>query len=62
MVPWIHSLFENSAAVAAGVDGLFIEVHPNPDQAPCDGPNMLPLDEVAALLAKLLAIHRAARG
>ncbi len=50
------------AAVAAGVDGMFLEVHPNPEQAPCDGPNMLPLDEVPTLLAKLLAIHDAAWG
>jgi len=38
------------AAVAAGVDGLFMEVHPNPDQAPCDGPNMLPLAQLPAIL------------
>jgi 2-dehydro-3-deoxyphosphooctonate aldolase (KDO 8-P synthase) len=49
------------AAVAAGVDALFMEVHPNPDAAPCDGPNMIPLDEVEALIKKLLAIRRAVR-
>ena len=32
------------AAVAAGADGLFLETHPDPDHAPSDGPNMLPLD------------------
>lgn len=38
------------AAVAAGVDGLFIEVHPDPDKALCDGPNMMKLDALGALL------------
>ncbi len=46
------------AAVAAGVDGVFLEVHPNPDGAPCDGPNMLPLSQVADLLTTLAEIHR----
>lgn len=45
------------AAVAAGVDGLFMEVHDNPDAAPCDGPNMLTLAEIPDLLAMLMAIH-----
>lgn len=45
------------AAVAAGCDGLFLEVHPRPDQALCDGPNMLKLDDLARLLEKLTAIH-----
>ena len=48
------------AAVAAGVDGIFLEVHPQPDEAPCDGPNMVPLDELRPLLSRLLAIHEAA--
>ncbi len=47
------------AAVAIGVDALFMEIHPEPDKALCDGPNSLPLDEVEALLVKLLAIRRA---
>ena len=47
------------AAVAAGVDGLFMEIHPNPAQALCDGPNSLPLDEVEDLLAQLLRIRAA---
>ncbi len=47
------------AAVAAGADGLFLEVHPDPDQAPCDGPNMVPLDELEPLLKRLIAIHQA---
>lgn len=38
------------AAVAAGVDGLFIETHDNPDSAPSDGPNMIPLADLGALL------------
>lgn len=45
------------AAVAAGADGLFMEVHPHPDAALCDGPNSLPLREVRPLLALLKEIH-----
>jgi 2-dehydro-3-deoxyphosphooctonate aldolase (KDO 8-P synthase) len=45
------------AAVAFGVDGLFLETHPDPDSALSDGPNMLALDDVSALLAECLAIH-----
>ena len=48
------------AAVAAGVDAVFMEVHPDPEKAPCDGPNMIPLDEVEDLIKRLLAIRRAA--
>ena len=44
------------AAVAAGVAGLFIETHENPDVAPSDGPNMVPLKDFGALLAELQAI------
>jgi len=47
------------AAVAAGVDALFLEVHPDPDHALCDGPNSLPLAEVEPLLRRLLAIRQA---
>jgi 2-dehydro-3-deoxyphosphooctonate aldolase (KDO 8-P synthase) len=46
------------AAVALGVDGLFFETHPDPDAAPSDGPNMVPLGSFAALLARLLAIRQ----
>ncbi len=46
------------AAVAAGVDGLFMEVHPDPAQARCDGPNSLPLDQVPALWRELKALHQ----
>ncbi len=49
------------AAVAAGVDGLFFEVHEEPDRALSDGPNSLRLDELPALLTRLCAIHEAAR-
>jgi 2-dehydro-3-deoxyphosphooctonate aldolase (KDO 8-P synthase) len=45
------------AAVAAGADGVFMEVHPDPDSALCDGPNSLPLDQVRSLLALLKEIH-----
>jgi len=45
------------AAVAAGVDGIFLEVYPEPDKAKCDGPNSLRLDELETLLHQLIAIH-----
>ncbi len=48
------------AAVAAGVHGLFMETHPNPDKALCDGPNSWPLDKMKELLQTLLAIRKAA--
>jgi 2-dehydro-3-deoxyphosphooctonate aldolase (KDO 8-P synthase) len=44
------------AAVAVGVAGLFIETHQDPDNAPSDGPNMVPLRDFEALLAELIAI------
>jgi 2-dehydro-3-deoxyphosphooctonate aldolase (KDO 8-P synthase) len=47
------------AAVAAGVDGLFMEVHPDPANAPSDGSNMLPLDALQGLLRQLVGIQRA---
>jgi 2-dehydro-3-deoxyphosphooctonate aldolase (KDO 8-P synthase) len=50
------------AAVAAGADGVFMEVHPHPDQALCDGPNSLPLDSLEGLLRQLKAIHSLLRG
>jgi 2-dehydro-3-deoxyphosphooctonate aldolase (KDO 8-P synthase) len=49
------------AALAAGADGLFLETHPNPDQAISDGPNMIPLADLPALLADCLAVWRAVR-
>lgn len=48
------------AAVAAGIDGLFMEMHPEPDKALCDGPNSIPLDEVEALVSRLVRIREAA--
>jgi 2-dehydro-3-deoxyphosphooctonate aldolase (KDO 8-P synthase) len=46
------------AAVAAGVDGIFVEVHPDPERALCDGPNSLKLDTIYDLLTQLKSIHR----
>jgi 2-dehydro-3-deoxyphosphooctonate aldolase (KDO 8-P synthase) len=46
------------AAVAAGVAGVFLEVHPDPDQALSDGPNAWPLDRLEPLLERLVAIDR----
>jgi 2-dehydro-3-deoxyphosphooctonate aldolase (KDO 8-P synthase) len=46
------------AAVAAGADGVFLEIHPDPDSARCDGPNSLPLSELRSLLTALRGIHR----
>ncbi len=48
-------------AVAAGADGLFIETHPNPDKALSDGPNMIPLANMARLLAGLVKLHALVR-
>jgi 2-dehydro-3-deoxyphosphooctonate aldolase (KDO 8-P synthase) len=45
------------AAVAAGCDGLFMEVHPDPDRAPSDGPNMVPLKDLLGLLTQVKRIH-----
>jgi 2-dehydro-3-deoxyphosphooctonate aldolase (KDO 8-P synthase) len=50
------------AAMAAGIDGLFLEVHPDPGKALCDGPNTLPLSEVEPLLKQLLAVRQAVAG
>jgi 2-dehydro-3-deoxyphosphooctonate aldolase (KDO 8-P synthase) len=44
------------AAVAAGAQGLFLETHPNPDRAPSDGPNMIQLDELPALVARAVDV------
>ncbi len=49
------------AAVACGVDGLFFEVHPNPEKALCDGPNMLSLNDFKVLLEEILQIHSVAK-
>ncbi|MFL1874672.1 3-deoxy-8-phosphooctulonate synthase [Hansschlegelia beijingensis] len=49
------------AAVAVGVAGVFIETHPDPDRAPSDGPNMLALKDMPALLERLMAFDRLAK-
>ncbi|MBI5969716.1 MAG: 3-deoxy-8-phosphooctulonate synthase [Deltaproteobacteria bacterium] len=49
------------AAVAAGVDGVFMEVHPDPDNALCDGPNSIALKDVKGLVKKLIEIDRVVR-
>jgi len=49
------------AAAAAGADGFFLETHPDPDRAPSDGPNMVPLDQLAAIVSLALDVWHAAR-
>ncbi len=49
-------------AAAAGADGFFLETHPDPDHAPSDGPNMIPLRELFGLVERALAVWHAARG
>jgi 2-dehydro-3-deoxyphosphooctonate aldolase (KDO 8-P synthase) len=49
------------AAVAVGVAGVFIETHQDPDNAPSDGPNMVPLADMPALVEQLMAIDRIAK-
>jgi 2-dehydro-3-deoxyphosphooctonate aldolase (KDO 8-P synthase) len=48
--------------MAVGVDGLFMEVHPDPEQALSDGPNMVALHRLEALLRQLLALREAVAG
>lgn len=50
------------AAAATGIDALFLEVHPDPDNAPSDGPNMVPLDKLEELLVQVLRVREAAAG
>ncbi len=50
------------AAVACGIDGLFMETHPDPDKALCDGPNMIGLRDLFPLLRTLKAINEACKG
>jgi 2-dehydro-3-deoxyphosphooctonate aldolase (KDO 8-P synthase) len=49
------------AAVAAGCDGVFLETHPRPDEAMSDGPNMVPLDDLPALIETCLRVRQAVR-
>ena len=46
------------AAIAMGVDALFLETHPDPDNSPSDGPNMVPLDQIGDLLKRLITLHQ----
>jgi len=50
------------AAAAAGADGFFVETHPDPDHAPSDGPNMIPLQDLPDVIARALDVWHAARG
>ena len=56
---FIHPLI--LAAASVGADGIFVEVHENPDKALCDGPNMLPLRELPDVLKELKGIERITR-
>jgi 2-dehydro-3-deoxyphosphooctonate aldolase (KDO 8-P synthase) len=47
------------AAVAVGIDGLFFETHPNPDQSPSDGANMVPLDQFGAMIRRIVRLREA---
>jgi 2-dehydro-3-deoxyphosphooctonate aldolase (KDO 8-P synthase) len=47
------------AAAAVGIDGLFMETHPEPDKSPSDGPNMVPLDRLRGVVERVLRIHEA---
>lgn len=49
------------AAVAAGADGLFLETHPDPERAPSDGPNMLPLGDVGGVIDRAVELWRVCR-
>jgi 2-dehydro-3-deoxyphosphooctonate aldolase (KDO 8-P synthase) len=49
------------AAAAVGVAAMFIETHPDPDRAPCEGPTMLPLKSIPAILEELIAFDRLAK-
>ena len=49
------------AAVAAGADGLFLETHPDPDNAPSDGPNMLPLSSLDTVVNRAVEIWQLCR-
>src|SRR5206468_8099892 len=49
------------AAIAAGADGLFLETHPDPDNAPSDGPNMIPLRDLESLVKRAVDVWDRAR-
>ena len=46
------------AAIAIGIDGLFLETHPHPENSPSDGANMVPLAELPALIDRLLKLRK----
>ena len=50
------------AAAAVGIDGIFMEVHPCPDEALCDGPNMVDVAQMVEIMEQVLAVDRALRG
>src|SRR3546814_14239392 len=50
------------AGLATGLAGLFLEAHPNPDEAKCDGPSALPLDKLGPFLAQLKALDELVKG
>ncbi|MDA9991261.1 3-deoxy-8-phosphooctulonate synthase, partial [Paracoccaceae bacterium] len=50
------------AACAIGVSGVFIETHQDPDNAPCDGPNMIPINQMEALMQQLHAFDALRKG
>ncbi len=56
MVPYLMR-----AACAVGCDGIFLETHPDPDRALSDGPNMIPLDQLLAVLKPCMQIHNIVR-
>ncbi|EPX83782.1 3-deoxy-D-manno-octulosonic acid (KDO) 8-phosphate synthase [Rubellimicrobium thermophilum DSM 16684] len=49
------------AAVSIGIAAVFLETHEDPDHAPSDGPNMIPLDRMEALVTSLMAFDRLAK-
>ena len=59
---FVAPLARAAVAVGVGVDGLFLEVHPDPDQALSDGPNMVPLHRLEVLLRQLLSIQEVVAG
>ncbi len=56
MVPYL-----TKAALAAGADGLFMEIHPDPDKALCDGPNMIALKDIEAFIGDAMKVYFAVR-
>src|SRR5436309_3222921 len=57
----VHDAAQVAAAAAAGADGFFLETHPDPDRAPSDGPNMLPLDQLPTIVSVALEVWQRVR-